>query len=182
MGQLCHRWVPGWCPLFACLVGTGACDDHPTHISNDSGVAVGDSGATPIDTDVAPDDSGTNSVDSITTVDDGGTPALPACTWPAAFVPDGSAVECWAARVYLACKVSDGSERECLSDNMLACPRPEPTAGVTDSDCKNVCLPNEYALSCGGAGPERSRDPPANCRLLPPNPGGTNYACCPCGS
>lgn len=54
-------------------------------------------------------------------------------------------------------------------------------------DCKNLCNPNEYGVSCGGIRPGSGADPnqtnlplPANCRSLGGDPGGNSHGCCPC--
>ena len=111
-----------------------------------------------------------------------GSAALTACAWPSSFDrTDGAADQCVAARMYLACTAADGSGEACLSDDPTQCPGPERVVGTTFGNCRNLCLPNEYAVACGGVGPDRSVPLPAACRGLPPNPGGVAIGCCPCG-
>lgn len=111
----------------------------------------------------------------------GAVTALPLCTWPATFDPaDATPGQCRAARVYLSCKGSNGGGEECLSDNLVECPGPNVTPGVSYSNCENQCQPGEYALACGDAGPGPWPQPPAVCRALPSGPGGGTFSCCPC--
>jgi hypothetical protein len=118
-----------------------------------------------------------------TVAGDGSDAAAPWCEWPAAFdSPDAAAGQCRAARYYLSCQGSNGGVMECMSDSLTECPGPNITPGVTYSNCQNQCGFDEYALACGSVGPGPWPDPPATCRLLPPNPGGGRNACCPCGA
>jgi hypothetical protein len=103
---------------------------------------------------------------------------MPACPLAATGAPGSR--RCRSARTYLECKGSDGGAQLCLSDDPSQCPGPNPVVGVTYSDCMNQCRPDEYGAACG-PGPAAVPDPPAGCRLLPPNPGGGWTACCPCG-
>jgi hypothetical protein len=109
---------------------------------------------------------------------------LAACGWPASLDrgADGAIGQCVAARTYLACTASDGSGENCLSDDPTQCPGPNPVIGVTFGSCRDLCKTNEYAVACGGVGPGPWPSPPAQCRTLPPGPGGGSVACCPCGS
>jgi hypothetical protein len=108
---------------------------------------------------------------------------LPACSWPTGFdSPEAAVGQCIAARVYLSCRGSNGGGMECLSDTLTECPGPNPTPGVSYSDCDDQCQPGEYALACGGPGPGPWPQPPTTCHVLPSGPGGGSISCCPCGS
>jgi hypothetical protein len=51
-------------------------------------------------------------------------------------------------------------------------------AGAT---CTDQCKASEYAVACGGIGPNAaSADPPAACRLALATPAGVAFYCCPC--
>jgi hypothetical protein len=113
----------------------------------------------------------------------GDAPALPSCSWPAAFNPgpDAPAGTCRAARLYLQCRLGPDAFAECASNDPTTCPLPSPVPGATYSNCHDQCEPGEYALACGGIGPGPWPQPPPTCRMLPGNPGGGSIACCPCG-
>jgi hypothetical protein len=108
---------------------------------------------------------------------------LPRCAWPAIFdVPEPTGGQCRAARVFLHCAGSTGGGRLCLSDDAEQCPGPNPTPGVSYSDCQNQCNTDEYALVCGSIGPGPWPQPPAMCRMTLTPPGGASFSCCPCGT
>jgi hypothetical protein len=102
----------------------------------------------------------------------------PACTWPAyldTLRPPGS---CKPWPYLVACKQRDGSTSVCASDNRTDC-----SVGISAAvSCEERCEPGEYALVCGAVGPAGSQnaDPPDDCRLALPTPGGPLYMCCPC--
>jgi hypothetical protein len=113
----------------------------------------------------------------------GAVTGLPMCTWPAAFDPaDAATGQCIAARLFLSCQGSNGGGEGCLSNDQTGCPGPNPTPGVSYSNCQDKCQPGEYALACGGPGPGPWPQPPAACHTLPSGPGGGSISCCPCGS
>jgi len=120
---------------------------------------------------------------SATTMSDGGVAGLPQCNWPASFdSADATDGQCWAARVYLSCKGSNGGGMACMSNSPTECPGPNATPGVSYSNCENQCSSGEYALACGNPGPGPWPQPPATCRMLPSGPGGGSVSCCPCGT
>jgi len=155
--------------------------------------AVKDSGtdaSARTDGGVIASDSG-QAIDATTSSDAGRDAAsLPACRWPTIYdAPDGSPVwatgQCVAARVLLSCVGSNGGSEQCATDNLTQCPGPNPTPGVTYSDCQNQCQSDEYVLFCGTVGAPQedasvASTPPANCVGAPPNPGGREPSCCPC--
>jgi hypothetical protein len=110
-------------------------------------------------------------------------PALPRCSWPAAFNPgpDAPAGTCRAARFYLQCRIGPDAFAVCPSNDPTTCPNPSQVSGATYSQCHDQCELGEYALACGGVGPGPSLQPPPACRTLVANPGGGRIACCPCG-
>ncbi len=125
--------------------------------------------------------SGCSSTRSQTAVDAG--PVLAACGWsPSLDRIDGSVVQCVAARTFLACSGSDGGGELCLSDDATQCPGLSGVVGESFGNCLDLCHPNEYAVACGGPGPGPWPSPPAECRGIPPGPGGGSVACCPCGA
>jgi hypothetical protein len=91
----------------------------------------------------------------------------------AASVGDGGASGCLAANALVEC--SNGSiDETCLSDT-VSC------GGSDPGSCKNTCHGNEYALSCGGIGPQAMpANPPAECRAGLATPAGIVFFCCPC--
>lgn len=113
--------------------------------------------------------------------------SLSACSWPASLdPPDGGS---WAVgRALLSCK--DGTAfAECVSDDLTTCPGSNPILGGTYTDCVDQCEPDEYAVATGGppilepdGGIGFPPQPvlPAACRSVGVNPGGVQYACCPC--
>lgn len=108
--------------------------------------------------------------------------ALPQCIWSVDYaLEDAAPGACHAARTFLSCEGSDGSTEECMSDNLESCPDDGGQA-VKYSSCVDQCRAGEFALSCGSIGGGPREAPPANCRNLPPNPGGITFACCPCAS
>jgi hypothetical protein len=87
--------------------------------------------------------------------------------------PDG----CRAAGHYLRCSRGDVMQL-CLSDNSMRC------VGLDDpfGNCQDLCDKDEYALSCGGVGPNApSFSAPQSCRGFGRAPGGgLEFLCCPC--
>lgn len=87
---------------------------------------------------------------------------------------------CKSAAAYLRCEFSGGVTGLCLSDDATRCPDNASVIG-TLKGCQNQCKPNEYAVSCGGIGPNiGNAAPPAGCRSLGVTPGGPGFHCCPC--
>ena len=101
--------------------------------------------------------------------------AVNACTWPTAYdVTDaGPAGECTAGRVLSRCKVTLGGTpngtRVCLGTSTTECPGYPPQEGATYSDCENLCMDGEYALSCRRS--SSASPPPAGCRVRFEPPG-----------
>ena len=112
-----------------------------------------------------------------------GSTVLAACGWPSSLDrTDAAGGQCVAARTYLSCSRSDGVGELCLSDDASQCPGPNAVGGESFGNCQDLCRPDEYAVACGGIGPGPWPSPPAECRALPPSPGGGSVACCPCAS
>jgi len=104
-----------------------------------------------------------------------------ACEWPESFdPPDATSGECQSARFHLWCQGTTGGGMGCLSDDPARCPEQDALPGVNYPNCQSQCHSNEYAVRCGGIGPEPGPQPPSQCRTLPQSPGGTQFACCPC--
>jgi hypothetical protein len=78
---------------------------------------------------------------------------------------------CTPARFLLSCGLAGGGGEICLSDNASACP---PSNEGVYTPCSNLCQGNEYALDC------HDSPPPASCHLTAPNPGESQFYCCPC--
>jgi hypothetical protein len=85
---------------------------------------------------------------------------------------------CHAAGYYLQCTQGDVTTF-CVSDSATQCP----DLGGTGT-CIDRCTDSEYAVGCGGVGPNApSFTPPAGCRGFGRSPGGGSEAfCCPCES
>lgn len=98
---------------------------------------------------------------------------LPVCSWPAS-LNDAAPRQCSAARAYVACTYPGGAGEDCMSDDPTTCP------GASAASCTDLCHADEYAVGCGGVGPEPSPPLPSGCRSLPANPGGGVSGCCPC--
>jgi hypothetical protein len=80
---------------------------------------------------------------------------------------------CKSARTFLKC--SDG--QMCLSDSSEQCPQGAPLRG----SCQVQCNPNEYAVSCGGAGVSSNfMDAPTGCHNPQLTSVGIVFYCCPC--
>ncbi len=98
---------------------------------------------------------------------------LPACSWPAS-LDDAAPRQCSAARAYVACNLTSGVSEDCMSDDPTTCP------DASAASCTDLCHADEYAVGCGGVGPEPSPPLPSGCRSLPAGPGGGVLGCCPC--
>jgi len=85
---------------------------------------------------------------------------------------------CRAAAYYVVCTQGDETQ-SCLSDSAMQC---SDLGGTNLSNCHDTCAADEYALGCGGVGPNApSFSEPNNCRGFGRNPGGGSEAfCCPC--
>ena len=157
------------------LICMSACGGRSAQ--SDSAPGDGSPGASGADASTPPSGPDASAVG----VTSGGTAPLPACSWPASLDPaDGATGQCGAARMYLACKGSNGGGEECLSNDPAQCPGPNPIVGTTFSACTDQCDAGEYAVACGGPGLGPWPTPPAGCRALPSGPGGGSVACCPC--
>jgi hypothetical protein len=98
------------------------------------------------------------------------------CSWPSS-LDDGGADGCRAAAAYVTCKNAAGAGCGCLTDNSLTCEG----CAVPDATCRDLCAVNQYAVACGGIGPQASAGtPPAGCTWAAAIPGGIAYYCCPC--
>jgi len=151
-------------PLSLTVIGASACGGRSAQ--PDTGSGTGAEGAN--------DASGS---------DANATGALPVCGWPASLDPaDASGGQCVAARLYLSCTNDAGDGESCLSNDPTQCPGIDPVVGPPFGGCVDLCHADEYAVGCGEVGPGSWPSPPASCRLLPPNPGGTTAACCPCAA
>jgi hypothetical protein len=100
-------------------------------------------------------------------------------SWPtcnrAAALDDPTVVgSCKSARALLKC--ADGEI--CLTENASKCPMTAAT-----SICSLQCGQNEYAVSCGGAGPASAfGNAPMGCHGPQPTAVGVVYYCCPCAA
>jgi hypothetical protein len=85
---------------------------------------------------------------------------------------------CHAAGYYLQC-MQGSATQSCVSDSATQCPD---LGGTNIGTCIDLCTDSEYAVGCGGVGPNApSFTPPAGCRGFGRNPGGGSEAfCCPC--
>jgi len=88
---------------------------------------------------------------------------------------------CLSKRALVRCMLPNDVTQTCLSDDPTRCPSDDGVATAAASSCTNQCEPNEYAVSCGGVGPNiGSASPPAGCRSMGRTPGGPAPSCCPC--
>jgi hypothetical protein len=130
--------------------------------------------------------------------DVGGMDAAPRCQWPDSLNDAGPEVRaCRVGRAFLECTYPSGTACGasasgtltvlCISDDPTQCPKcGPPPSGAT---CRNLCGPNDYAVSCGGP-PLRPppdggvasvyQDAPAGCVSAGSTPAGNTYSCCPC--
>ena len=84
---------------------------------------------------------------------------------------------CHSAPYFLKCDFGGGGIAMCASSNPTQC---EETNGETD--CHDQCADDEYAVACGGVGPNAPQfSEPPGCRGFGRNPGGGSETfCCPC--
>lgn len=88
---------------------------------------------------------------------------------------------CTSKRASLTCALPGGVTELCLSDDLTKCPADPSGLGASAVSCTNQCASNEYAVTCGGIGPNiGNAAPPENCKSLGPTPGGPQSFCCPC--
>jgi hypothetical protein len=120
------------------------------------------------------------------------------CHWPAS-LNDAGPGACAVGRAYVSCSYPSGVSCEggagasggvtmlCISDDPNSCQGCGSISGA--ATCKNMCAPNEYAVSYGGpphfsndGGPDTFvyQQAPTNCRGVGVTPGGNQYSCCPC--
>jgi hypothetical protein len=110
----------------------------------------------------------------------GGTATQAQCTRAAGLDgPDAPRGSCSSKRALVSCDVGGGATAVCLSDDPMRC---GDEVGAT-TGCTNECAASEYAIVCGGIGPNiGSAAPPQGCRSQGQTPGGPAFYCCPCGS
>jgi hypothetical protein len=94
--------------------------------------------------------------------------------------PDAPRGSCSSKRALVSCNLSGGATATCLSDDPTSCGE---DVSSNATGCKNECTANEYAIVCGGIGPNiGNAAPPQGCHSLGQTPGGPAFYCCPCGS
>ncbi len=106
------------------------------------------------------------------------------CNPPYGF-PDAGAgvVACTVGQAYVECTSSNGG-CGCISDNPSECPGCSASNGFT---CTNKCSTGYFGVSCGGPpnpvdGGPNYQSLPSGCVSVGNTPGGTEFACCPCGT
>jgi hypothetical protein len=162
--------------------------------SNPDASSLSDSGSN----DSGASDSGGEAATASTTADASPVTYGP-CSWPAS-LNDGGPGACTVGRAYVTCSYpvgvtcegglgasggQGGIEMGCISDDPTSCGCTSTSGAAT---CRNMCAPNEYAVSCGGP-PHFDEDGSSNfayqetpdgCVGVGATPGGNAYSCCPC--
>ena len=108
--------------------------------------------------------------------------AVPACTRaPGLDGPNAPRDSCRSASALLRCDVGQGATQICLSDDRMRCPVLAGESVAPPKRCTNDCAPNQYAVVCGGVGPNiGDAHAPEGCERGLPTPGGPAFSCCPC--
>jgi len=91
--------------------------------------------------------------------------------------PDAPRSSCKSRRGLLLCEINADSTEVCLSDDLTHCPSDLAPVPL----CVSQCEVDEYAVSCGGVGPDSGGAlAPEGCRSQGRTPAGPELFCCPC--